>query len=50
MRELNQLLDKRNELVGEDDRVEMYDLMDAFDTVEQATEALNKEIENLLRQ
>ena len=49
MRELNKLLDIRNDLVEEDERVEVYDLMDVFDTVEQAVEALKKEIENLLQ-
>lgn len=45
---LNELLELRNELVGAEDRAEMYDLMDAVDTEEEAIEGLAKEIHQLL--
>ena len=45
---LNDLLDLRNNLVGEDDRIEWYDMMDAMDTEETAVEELAQEIHRLL--
>lgn len=45
---LNELLELRNELVGEEDRAEMYDVMDAVDTEEEAIEGLAQEVHQLL--
>lgn len=45
---LNELLELRNELVKEADRIELYDLMDAADTEEEAIEGLAKEVHQLL--
>ena len=45
---LNELLELRNELVNEEDQVELYDLMDAFDTEDEAIENLAKETHQLL--
>ena len=48
MRKLNELLDMRNELVSEADHIEIYDIMDAADTEEQAIDGLAQEIHQLL--
>lgn len=45
---LNDLLELRNILVCEDDRIEWYDMMDAMDTEEEAIEELVQEIHRLL--
>lgn len=45
---LNDLLELRNNLVGEDDRIEWYDMMDAMDTEEEAFEELLQEVRRLL--
>lgn len=41
---LNDLLDLRNSLVDEEDRIEWYDMMDAMDTEERAVEELVQEV------
>ena len=45
---LNDLLELRNNLVDEEDRIEWYDMMDAMDTEEEAIEELAQEIHRLL--
>ena len=45
---INELLELRNELVKETDHIELYDLMDAADTEEQAIEGLAQEVHQLL--
>lgn len=45
---IGELLDLRNELVSDEDRVELYDLMDACDSEEQAIENLSQEVHQLL--
>lgn len=45
---IGELLDLRNELVGAEDHVELYDLMDACDSEKQADENLTKEVHQLL--
>ena len=47
MKTINELLEIRNSLVDEEERAEMYDVMDACDTEEQAVEMLEREIEQL---
>ena len=45
---INELLELRNELVSKENQVELYDLMDACDTEEEAIEGLAKEVHQLL--
>ena len=45
---LNELLELRNELVSEEDHIELYDLMDAADTEDEAIEGLAQEVHQLL--
>ena len=45
---LNELLELRNELVSQEDQIELYDLMDAADSEEEAIEGLAKEVHQLL--
>ena len=45
---LNDLLELRNSLVNEDDRIDWYDMMDAMNTEEEASEDLVQEIYRLL--
>lgn len=45
---LNDLLELRNNLVDEDDRIDWYDMMDAMNTEEEASEDLVQEIYRLL--
>lgn len=45
---LNELLELRNELVSAEDKIELYDLMDAADTEEEAIEGLAQEVHKLL--
>lgn len=45
---LNDLLELRNSLVGEKDRIDWYDMMDAMNTEEEASEDLVQEIYRLL--
>lgn len=47
MEKLNELLDIRNSLVSEEEMIELYDVLDAFDSVEQAVESLEREIKSL---
>ena len=45
---LNDLLELRNNLVDEDDRIDWYDMMDAMNMEEEASEDLVQEIYRLL--
>lgn len=45
---LNDLLELRNSLVNEDDCIDWYDMMDAMNTEEEASEDLVQEIYRLL--
>ena len=45
---LNKLLELRNNLVDEEDRIEWYDMMDAMDTEEEAFEEMEQEIRRRL--
>lgn len=45
---LNDLLELRNKLVDEEDRIEWYDMMDAINTEEESIEELAQEIYQLL--
>lgn len=45
---LNDLLELKNNLVDEDDRIDWYDMMDAIGTEEEASEDLVQEIYRLL--
>ena len=45
---LNDLLELRNNLVDEEDRIDWYDMMDAMNTEEEASEDLVQEIYRLL--
>lgn len=45
---LNDLLELRNRLAGEDDRIDWYDMMDAMDTEEEAVEEMLQEVRHLL--
>lgn len=45
---LNDLLELRNSLVNADDRIDWYDMMDAMNTEEEASEDLVQEIYRLL--
>lgn len=45
---LNNLLELRNRLVKEEDRIEWYDVVDAFDTEEKAIEEMVQDIYRLL--
>lgn len=45
---INELLELRNELVGAEDQIELYDLMDAVDTEDEAIEGLAQEVHQLL--
>lgn len=46
---INQLMDERNELSGENDKIEIWDIMDAFTEPSDAIEWLQKEIEKKLK-
>ena len=45
---LNKLLELRNNLVDEEDRIEWYDMMDAMNTEEEAFEEMLQEVRQLL--
>lgn len=45
---LNDLMELRNKLVDEDDRIEWYDMMDSIGTEDEAIEELAQEIYRLL--
>lgn len=45
---LNDLLELRNKLVDEEDRIDWYDMMDAMGTEDEAIEELAQEIHRLL--
>ena len=44
-RELNELIARRNALAGKDEEIELFDVMDAAESEEQAIEYLRAEIE-----
>ena len=45
---LNKLLELRNNLVDEEDRIEWYDMVDAMGTEEEAVEEMEQEIRRRL--
>ena len=47
MKTINELLEIRNALVSDEEQVELYDVMDACESEEQAIDFLLQEIENL---
>lgn len=47
MKTINELLEIRNGLVDEDEQAELYDVMDACESEEQAIETLLEEIKQL---
>lgn len=45
---LNDLLELRNSLAGEEDRIDWYDMVDAMGTEEEAVEEMLQEVRQLL--